>query len=92
MNRRHRTAVPGTLRAERLQVEKVARETWTRRLMAKLKRERETPRHFNVVGLKRQYVNGLDGIVLTPYYAKLRRRRRAARRVAHESRRRNFNA
>ena len=40
-------------------------------------------------GLKRWFVPGLEGYVLTPFAAKLRRRRRAARRVAHESRRIN---
>ena len=55
-------------------------------------------------GLKRWYVPGLEGSrpqgghlpagrefagVATPYAAKMRLRRRAARKVAHESRRRN---
>lgn len=40
-------------------------------------------------GWKRQYVPGLENFVNTPFYARLIRRRRAARKVAHESRRRN---
>lgn len=43
----------------------------------------------DVTGLKLWFVPGLDHDVLTPYGRKERRRRRAARRVAHESRRTN---
>jgi hypothetical protein len=47
----------------------------------------------DATGLKCQYVPGstFEGGngVLTPYFRKLKARRRAARRVAHESRRRN---
>jgi hypothetical protein len=40
-------------------------------------------------GLKRFFVPGQEGYVRTPFGARLMRRRRAARRVAHESRRKN---
>lgn len=50
---------------------------------------RKAGRRGDATGLKRQFVPGLDGYVRTPFAAKLISRRRAARKVAHESRRRN---
>jgi hypothetical protein len=42
-----------------------------------------------VVGMKKMYVPGSKNEQLTPYGRKELARRRAARKVAHESRRRN---
>lgn len=56
-----------------------------RRVFTPAKRRRR--RRINVTGLKRWFVP--NETVLTPYALKERRRRRALRKVAHESRRRN---
>lgn len=80
MNKR-RFRIPGT--------RGVFRENW-RRYHALLKATRQDKiGRKDATGLKRQFVPGLEGFVRTPSAARLHRRRRAARKVAHESRRRN---
>ena len=78
-------ALPGSKREARLQDEARARARYIARLGQKRRRK-----PFNPVGLKRALCPHTKGEpIFTPYYAKERARRRAARRVAHESRRRN---
>lgn len=65
-------------------------ENW-RRFWAKVRHERSGGLK-NAKGMKRQYVPGSEFYgqgTHTPYFARLMRRRRAARKVAHESRRKN---
>lgn len=55
--------------------------------------KRRTRTKYDWHGVKRWYTrdlkSGADMVALTPWAAKERKRRRAARKVAHESRRRN---
>lgn len=79
--------VPGTSRA--------LTENWRRYYAMKRFQAREALGGRNPSGLKRMYVPGLEpdaeGFkgVLTPHGFGTMKRRRAARKVAHESRRRN---
>ncbi len=53
------------------------------------RRGKRRAKGLNPVGLKRQYVPNHPLEPHTTYFAKELRRRRAARKIAHESRRRN---
>lgn len=65
------------------------RENWRRFYALRREQRREAVGGKNPTGLKRFYVPGLEGFRLTPFGAATLSRRRAARKVAHESRRRN---
>lgn len=83
-------AEPGSKRAARLQQIEAGREPWLARLVERLIEKRSgLPARKNPVGVKRVFVPWQRERVFTPYFAKERARRRAARRVAHESRRVN---
>lgn len=88
MKRRQRKgyAIPGSRRADRLRAEDAARGRLQSRFHDAL--AASLSRVPNPVGLKRWTIPPDDKIA-TPYATRQRRLRKRARRIAHESRRRN---
>ncbi len=81
---------PGRQRVARMITERVVANRFSERWSVAKRRFME--REKDPVGLKRWFITGTEFEgegVLTSYANKERRRRRMARRIAHESRRRN---
>lgn len=86
--RRKRRGEPGEKRAARIKADRLRAAAWR----LGLRRTAEPRSHKDATGLKRQYVPGseFEGTgVLTPYFTKALRRRRAANKVAKRSRKVN---